>query len=64
MKIKIYNVYKWFIVIYNYNPFLLNKLPYLQKKSQYIDKNSIFTTFYLSPLLLKILNQMYFYFII
>jgi hypothetical protein len=36
-----------------HNPFISNKLPYLQKKSQYIDKNSIFTTFYLLPLLLK-----------
>ena len=36
-----------------HNPFIANKLPYLHKKSQYIDKNSIFTTFYLSPLLLK-----------
>jgi hypothetical protein len=36
-----------------HNPFVANKLPYLQEKSQYIDKNSIFTTFYLLPLLLK-----------
>ena len=36
-----------------HNPFISNKLPYLQKNAQYIDKNSIFTTFYLSPLLLK-----------
>jgi len=36
-----------------HNPFITNNLPYLQEKSQYIDKNSIFVSFYLSPLLLK-----------